>query len=382
MVGVVPRASPMPLSHPSPPTHPPPSFTTQPQSPNLPIFLSHPFLHQTSPHSLQEYKKGFFAQFCGGTLIDARFVLTAAHCMANMDGSPLYAVIGRRVLTDASQGEIIPIERSFVHPSHDPDSVLSIGDIAVSRLAYPVQTLAAAEGGKEGGVRPVKLITPLLAPSVGKASMATIYGYGRQQMGVGAPLTDDTIQASGSNRMARVDVPLVGNALCNAEYELLTNQFEIYPEQICAGYEEGGRSSCQGDSGGPLVTQMEDGEFYQIGLVSWAQGCASPHFPTVFTRVSSYLDFIVDKSTLVQTSLFQGEGAEDNLVYAGKLGNYVFCGTNRTSTLWVNFENLSPSNFVLTVGAFSSLELMGVFSVDEAPFQLAERGSRHSMPLL
>lgn len=308
-------------------------------------------------------------------MIDARFVLTAAHCIANLEGTPLYAVIGRQVLTDATQGEIIPIERSFVHPSYDPDSVLSMGDIAVSRLAYPVQAQ---------GVRPVKLITPLLAPTVNNAKMATIFGYGRQQAGVSAPLTDDTIQASGSNRLARVDVPLVDNAWCNAEYELLTNQFEIYPQQLCAGYEEGGRSSCQGDSGGPLVAQVSanDAEFYQIGLVSWAQGCASAHFPTVFTRISSYLDFIVDKSTLVQTSLFQGEGAEDNLVYAGKLGNYVFCGTNRSSTLWVDFENLSPSNFVLTVGAFSSLELTGVFSVDEAPFQLNEKGSRHSMPLL
>ena len=36
-------------------------------------------------------------------------------------------------------------------------------------------------------------------------------------------------------------------------------------------------------------------ESYQIGLVSWAQGCASPHFPTVFTRLSSYLDWISDK---------------------------------------------------------------------------------------
>jgi secreted trypsin-like serine protease len=205
-------------------------------------------------------------------LIDACFVLTAAHCIASLEGSPLYAVIGRRNIRDASRGEIIPIERSFVHPSYDPDSVLSIGDIAVSRLAYPVEV--------EGQVRPVNLITPLLAPTVNNAKMATIFGYGRQQAGVSAPLTDDTIQASGSNRLARVDVPLLDNAVCNADYELLTNQFDIFPEQICAGYEEGGRSSCQGDSGVPLVAKLlaDDGEFYQIGLVSWAQGCASPHF--------------------------------------------------------------------------------------------------------
>lgn len=318
-------------------------------------------------------------------MIDSRFVLTAAHCIASLKKSPLYAVLGRRILNDTSHGEIIPVQRFFLHPSYDPDSVLSKGDIAVCRLSYPVKNFAKKEDKKakvDETIKPAKLITPALAPGVLKTGMATIFGYGRQEMGVSAPLTDDHIQASGSIILTRVDVPLVDNAWCNAEYELLTNQFEILPQQLCAGYEEGGRSSCHGDSGGPLLARSPaDGEFYQIGLVSWAEGCASPHFPTVFTRVSSYLDFIKDKSTLVKTSLFQGEGAEDNLLFAGMLGNYVFCGIKRSSTLWMDFENLSSTRFVMTVGAFSRLELVGSFAVNEAPFQLPGDGSRHSMPL-
>lgn len=43
----------------------------------------------------------------------------------------------------------------------------------------------------------------------------------------------------------------------------------------------------QGDSGGPLTLGGK-----LIGLVSWANGCASTSYPTVYTRVVSYLDWI------------------------------------------------------------------------------------------
>lgn len=45
----------------------------------------------------------------------------------------------------------------------------------------------------------------------------------------------------------------------------------------------------QGDSGGPITI---DGKL--VGLVSWANGCASISYPTVYTRVVSYLDWIKD----------------------------------------------------------------------------------------
>jgi secreted trypsin-like serine protease len=49
----------------------------------------------------------------------------------------------------------------------------------------------------------------------------------------------------------------------------------------------------QGDSGGPLVYLEEDGRFTEVGIVSFGSraGCEKG-YPTGFTRVTSYLDWI------------------------------------------------------------------------------------------
>src|SRR5205823_1688095 len=57
-------------------------------------------------------------------------------------------------------------------------------------------------------------------------------------------------------------------------------------------FQEGGKDSCQGDSGGPLVTAAGNGAFVQIGIVSWGHGCALAQSYGVYTRVSSYSDWL------------------------------------------------------------------------------------------
>ena len=47
----------------------------------------------------------------------------------------------------------------------------------------------------------------------------------------------------------------------------------------------------QGDSGGPLNCNV-DGTWEVAGVTSWGRGGCAPHIPSVYTRVSTYLDWI------------------------------------------------------------------------------------------
>jgi len=62
---------------------------------------------------------------------------------------------------------------------------------------------------------------------------------------------------------------------------------------ICAEGKDRRADSCQGDSGGPLVAKVQ-GKFVQVGVVSWGHSCADGVFPGVYTKVSSYKDWIND----------------------------------------------------------------------------------------
>jgi secreted trypsin-like serine protease len=46
----------------------------------------------------------------------------------------------------------------------------------------------------------------------------------------------------------------------------------------------------QGDSGGPLM--LNDGKWTQVGIVSWGIGCGKGQYPGVYTRVTSFMNWI------------------------------------------------------------------------------------------
>ncbi|NWI61927.1 ACRO protein, partial [Calyptomena viridis] len=65
---------------------------------------------------------------------------------------------------------------------------------------------------------------------------------------------------------------------------------------LCAGYPKGGISTCQGDSGGPLVCRDKHADFFwQVGITSWAVGCARPKLPSVFSSTQYFYNWILTK---------------------------------------------------------------------------------------
>ncbi|CAH1255087.1 PRSS2 [Branchiostoma lanceolatum] len=230
--------------------------------------------------------------FCGGTLLNSQWVLSAAHCQVSANS--LTVVLGEHDLSrNEGHEQTVQAQQVIVHPNYN-DNTLN-NDIMLIKLQHPVTI--------NNWVSPASVPSSMVSPG----TMLTVTGWG------------NTL-SSGSNypdRLQKVDVPKIARADCNA-----ANAYdgEITNKMFCAGYMDGGKDSCQGDSGGPVV---RSGTVY--GVVSWGYGCAERNYPGVYTQ--GYGDRIVGGSEAIpgefpwQVSL-QGSGR-------------YFCGGTLLNSQWV-----------------------------------------------
>lgn len=202
------------------------------------------------------------AQFCGGTLVKANVVVTAAHCSDFVTAGQVQVLTGTRNLDGT--GTRRNVTRIAIHPSWNSNTMdydVAVWTLSTSATGSPVATLASADR------------------AVGTGLLVT--GWGRTSQN-GSP----------STVLRKATVPLVSTTNCND-----SNSYRggITARMICAGYDAGGVDSCQGDSGGPLARGNT-----LTGIVSWGNGCAQPNLFGVYTRVSnsSVRNFIVSQAGL------------------------------------------------------------------------------------
>ena len=231
--------------------------------------------------------------FCGGVIVDATHVVTAAHCIAGgggrQAGSPSNVAVlaGSSTLDPTDPGSVRdPVQSSAFDSHYNP--VSSDYDVALLTLAHPLW--AGSTAPSINGVNPIAPL-PLNSgspsshanPNVTPASIATASGWGDVNPAPGH-------QASYPSGLRSVRMPLVSDSLCEEQYSLIEQP--ITPRMICAGGGHSRLDTCYGDSGGPLVVDRDTpahppGDYLLVGLVDFGNGCAQPGYAGVYTRIAS-----------------------------------------------------------------------------------------------
>ncbi|XP_047115573.1 serine protease Hayan-like [Schistocerca piceifrons] len=205
---------------------------------------------------------------CAGSLISEQYVLTAAHCCNNRDRpAPVRVQLGTANLSSSRAGSTrYGISDIVIHADYSRSSYRA--DIALLRLdrrASFSRTVSPACLYTRGGDPPAALI---------------VTGWGATN-----PL---------GTKQSRV---LQEGTVRSLPFSRCQQYKQRFPEGldssvICAGDPQGVVAICDGDSGGPLVAKEDTFTYSIVGITSIGPSPCGGNIPSLYTRVSSYIDWI------------------------------------------------------------------------------------------
>jgi len=253
----------------------------------------------------------YVGQFCAGSLISDRWVITAAHCVTGEDDQKRPTLVTAEKIdiyagsNDFKNGARIKLKRVIRHPQYNHETMDN--DIALLELA------ASARSSKTSTIA---LVTP--------QNEATIGGVGNKVIaaGWGETETKDT-----PTELRHVEMDILDHGTCNASIisyrkevalaELLRKaqvQFGlpdgvvqqvrgivegnvgklVTDNMLCSGRTSTKRDTCQGDSGGPLFAKGADGKFTLVGVTSWGELCgvSDKGLYGLYARVARYTSWV------------------------------------------------------------------------------------------
>uniref|UniRef100_A0A2H8TEC5 CLIP domain-containing serine protease n=2 Tax=Melanaphis sacchari TaxID=742174 RepID=A0A2H8TEC5_9HEMI len=220
---------------------------------------------------------------CGGTLVTKTHVLTAAHCVYNINNARLTTVrLGELDLDpnviDNARPLDVPVERIIIHEGYN--GIKIVNDIALLKL--------------KNSVTFNELIQPICMPMTSNMKRIDMSRSLPFVAGWGTTVPTATYSVPPVTTLMEVQVPITNSQECERVYS--NEPASVIDDRVlCAGYPEGGKDSCRGDSGGPLMFPKGK-QFYLVGIVSYGyKKCGEPGYPGVYTKVASFMDWVVDK---------------------------------------------------------------------------------------
>ncbi|XP_055383280.1 trypsin-1-like [Condylostylus longicornis] len=235
-----------------------------------------------TPVNIKDYKYLVSIQYrrshiCGGSIINEKTILSAAHCFSDSINNPDLIEIqagstyinwgwGYFFSNNNNNNVRINAENIIIHPEYN------IPDLYDNDIALIVLKSNLIYSNKIGSIN-LPDVNDIFSPG----TKVEVSGWG----------TTNQYFNMLSNVLKSVEIVIIDLETCNKLNYNEVNENNM----LCAGDLNGGKDSCSGDSGGPLVTKR-DNKTIIVGIVSWGYGCGYSSHPGVYTNVSKFLNWI------------------------------------------------------------------------------------------